>query len=256
MKNPLVWVAAGGFALSAALLVSAAVLYGGFDDGWVAGVSHFERDDTSRDRTIVERELKWDAADEISINAPAEVTYAYAATPRVTARGPAFAVNRLEMNGGDIEMSRRSRNSGKIVITLAGPAVRKFSVNGAAELTLKNLKQDELELAIAGASEVKADGEVRRVEISIAGASDVDFSNLKVEDAKVSISGFGDVSIAPRESANISIAGAGDVKLLTRPKRLSTHIAGAGNVSQPDEDEVPSVAAIAAPPQPPAPPKP
>jgi Putative auto-transporter adhesin, head GIN domain len=251
MKHPLVWIAVGGFALSATFLVSAAVMSDGLEDGW-DWRGHFEResDDTGRDHSIIERELTWDAEDEISINAPASVTYSYAATPRVTVRGPAFAVKRLEMHGGDIEMSRRTRNSGKIEITLAGPAIRKFSVKGAAQLKLNNLKQDELEVSVAGASEITADGEVRKLEVSIAGASEVNFTDLKVDDAKVSISGFGDVRIAPHESADVSIAGAGEVKLMTRPKRLSTHIAGAGNVSQPDEDELPSVG-----PMPPAMPK-
>lgn len=258
MKNPLGWIAMGGLALSAALLISAAVLSSGSDEwDWTEHLDRNSGSDTNRDRTIIERELTWDADEEISINAPASVTYSYAATPRVTVRGPAFAVNSLEMHDGDIEMSRRVRNAGKIEITLAGPVVRKFSVKGAAQLKLKNLKQDELDVSVAGASEITADGEVRKVEVSIAGASEVDFSDLKVDDARVSISGFGDVRIAPRESAEVSIAGAGDVKLLTRPKRLSTHIAGAGNVSQPDEDEErSSIGPIPAPPPIPALPPP
>jgi hypothetical protein len=228
MKNPLVWIAVCGLALSATLLVSAAIMSA----------------DASRDRTIIERQLTWSADDEISINAPAEVTYSYSDKPSVTVRGEAYVVNRLEMEDGEIKLNRRTRNVEKLEITLAGPAIKKFSVKGAAQLTLKDLKQDELEVSIAGAGEIKANGDVRKVEVSIAGASEVDFSDLKVADAHVSISGLGDVRIAPSESADVSIAGAGDVKLLTRPKRLSTHIAGAGNVSQPDEEEPPAVAPV------------
>jgi hypothetical protein len=257
MKNPLVWVTVGGFTLSVALLFSAAVI---FRDGSLRDsdfMSHWDdrENRSAQDRTIIERELKWDADGEISINAPAEVTYSYSDKPRVTVRGEAYVVNRLEMEDGEVKLNRRARNIKKLEISLSGPAINKFSVNGAAELTLKGLKQDELEVAIAGASEIKADGEVRKVVVSIAGASDVDFSDLKVEDAKVSISGFGDVTIAPRESAEVSIAGAGDVTLLTRPKRLTTHIAGAGNISQPEEAQgTPQSLALPSPPPMPKPP--
>lgn len=254
MKNPLGWIAIIGLSLSAALLISAAILSGGSDEwDWTEHLDRNSGGDSDRDRTIIERQLTWNADDHISINVPAEVTYSYAEKPSVTVRGETYVVNRLEMDDGDIKLNRRTRNIDKLEITLAGPAIKKFSLKGAAELTLKALKQDEIEVSIAGAGEVKANGEVRKVEVTIAGAGDVDFSDLKVADARVSISGLGDVRIAPTESADVSIAGAGDVTLLTRPKRLSTHIAGAGNVSQPDETTSVSPAAPATPATPAAP---
>jgi hypothetical protein len=53
---------------------------------------------------------------------------------------------------------------------------------------------------------------------------------LTVGRLQVNIAGTGDVEVAPQDSANVSIAGAGNVRLLTEPKELTTHIAGAGRI--------------------------
>jgi hypothetical protein len=189
------------------------------------------------ERGVIEREVPWDGVDSFKIVVPAETTFKYGPAPRLVARGPAYLVNGIEMKDGEISSRRRHRGGG-VDLTLIAPSIKSIALKGAGEIELHDLNENELSLSIAGAADVKATGSVRSVIINIAGMGDVDFSAVAVEVAKVSIGGAGDVEIAPTLEADISIAGAGDVDLLTRPARLTTHIAGAGEVSQPDPPSV------------------
>ena len=240
MKRPMLWIAAGSLSLSVLCLVAA----GAMSDGW--GDLPFGPGDwrdrggplSDADRSVIEREIPWDGTDGFKINLPAETTFSYGATPRLVARGPAYIVNAIEMSGGEISSTRR-RGRGDITLTLVAPSIKSLALNGAGEIKLNDLKEEDLSLSIAGAGDVEATGSVRNVKISIAGMGDIDLSDLVVETTKISISGAGDIKIAPTKEADISIAGAGDVDLLTRPAKLTTHIAGAGDISQPDPDDAP-----------------
>lgn len=275
MNKTLGWIAVVGLLLSGICLSGAAAL----SDGWrnLRNVPWREMlhdgDDFSgpRDRTVIDRTLTWSGDDELRISVPAEVTFTDAAETKVEAHGPAWLVNQLEMEDGRIRAGRRIRHydGEKLRLTITAPNVHDFEVNGAAKMTLKdldatdlsvkvngagevtleNVKSLSLSLVVNGAGEVKVSGESDTVKLKINGAGEGDLSALKVRNADVSISGLGEITVAPTEEAEVSIAGAGEVKLLTRPTRLRTHIAGAGNVSQPDEDEAPSAAPKAPPPK-------
>jgi hypothetical protein len=101
---------------------------------------------------------------------------------------------------------------------------------GAGKMYLDDVRQTELKIATSGAAAVEANGEADNASVSIAGLGKIDMGRLATRHLGVSIAGSGDVDVAPQDSAEISIAGAGQARLLTEPKELSTHIAGAGRV--------------------------
>lgn len=260
MKSPLGWIAVGGFLISAVCLSAAAAL----SDDWkrIPWASFHDDDERSgpRDETIIDRTLAWEAGEELNINVPAEVVFTDAPETKIVAHGPAWMVNRLEMDSDRLRMDGRKRrfHGDHLTVTISAPNVRIFSVNGVGKLTLKNLegesfsldvngagdvemenaKVKELSIDISGAGDVDASGEVDAVTLNISGAGDGNLAGLKARSAKIRISGFGQVTAAPTEEADVAISGAGNVKLLTRPPRLRTRISGAGNISQADEDEI------------------
>jgi hypothetical protein len=267
MNKALVWTAAGGLLLSAVCLSASAAM----SDGWrdLPWREMFHRDaeySGPRDRTIIDRTLTWEGdAEALTINVPAEVLFTDGPEARVVAHGPAWLVNQLEMDDGDLRTDRRIRHldDDDLKLTITAPNVRAFKVNGAAKLTIKdidnpevavtingasevsleNLKSQKVSIHVNGAGDVSASGQVDALTLKISGAGDADLGRLKARSADLAISGMGEITAAPTEEAEVSIAGAGEVKLLTRPPRLRTHIAGAGNISQPDGDAAPAASA-------------
>jgi hypothetical protein len=273
MNKTLVWVAVGGLLLSGVCFAGAAAL----DDHWRSlpwnEIFHDDDDGEAqgpRDRTMIDRTLQWTAGEELTIGVPAEVTFTDAPETSVVAHGPAWLVNRLEMDGDDLQMDGHVRgfDGDRLIVTISAPNIREFNVHGAAKLLLKNideasvaleasgasdvrienLKSDSLSLEVHGAGNLSASGETGAVDLSISGAGNSNLSALKARSAKIKISGFGNVTAAPTDTADVSISGAGSVKLLTRPPHLTTKISGAGSITQADASDVaPSAAPAAAP---------
>ena len=87
-------------------------------------------------------------------------------------------------------------------------------------------------LSISGSADVTASGRTDALDLDIAGSGDADLRALDAKDAKVDIAGSGDADIAPTGDVQVSIAGSGDVSLATRPAKLTSEIAGSGDVYQ------------------------
>ena len=87
-----------------------------------------------------------------------------------------------------------------------------------------------MKVSSAGSGNIKADGNVERVEIHIAGSGDADLGRVESQRTEVHIAGSGNTDIAPTDEAEIHIAGSGDVNMHSNPKKLETHIAGSGRI--------------------------
>jgi hypothetical protein len=183
------------------------------------------------DQTIVTRNFAWDGDDSVTIRMAGIVRYRRGVGQDVSIRARTWVLDHVRVANGRIEFDCRNMNNvGKVEITLPGVPFRSFALTGAGKMVLDDIQQDELKIATSGAASVKANGKADDASISIAGLGKVDVGKLATRRIGVSIAGSGDVDVAPQDSANITIAGAGRVKLLTEPKELSTHIAGAGRV--------------------------
>ncbi|MNJ03939.1 hypothetical protein D3C73_1644770 [compost metagenome] len=55
---------------------------------------------------------------------------------------------------------------------------------------------------------------------------------LIVDDAKVRVSGSGDVRVGPSGKAEVDVSGSGEVRLTRRPAELRQSVSGSGEVSQ------------------------
>ncbi len=247
MIRALVIVAVAGF-ITSVICLSAAIAIGGPEalargawswdwEGWDGG-PHFgmwrHMHEVSGPQTS--RDFPW-SGDRLEIDAPAEVTYVQAPGPaKLTIRGPAALVARIEVDGGRIAGGDGPMGWQMLHITLTAPAVTRFELRGADRLRITGYKQDQLSLTVTGHGDVAAQGETKSVKLNLSGAGDADLGELKTAGADIDISGAGAATVGPSEWARVRISGVGDVNLLTRPPRLETHIAGAGAVRQPGED--------------------
>ena len=247
MIRALVIVAVAGFLMSAAC-ITAAVAIGGPDaiarsawswdwgDDWGHGPHHFGvwRQET-HDGAKVQRDFPW-SGDRLAVNAPAQIDYVQASGPaKLTISGSREALDRVRVEDGRITLSGPYRWS-ELHVALTAPNVTRFELNGANRLDITGYKQDQLVLGASGHAEIRAQGEAKSVSLNVSGAGEADLSDLKTARADVDISGAGSATVGPTDAARVQISGMGDVQLLTRPRRLETHVSGAGRIRQPGQD--------------------
>lgn len=184
-----------------------------------------------------QRDFPW-SGDQLEVDAPAEIDYVQAPGPaKLTIKGSAAALDRVRVEGGRISLPGGMYMSG-LHVTLSAPDVTRFELNGADRLNITGYKQDQLTLSASGHADIRVQGEVKTVKLSVSGAGEADLAQLKTARADIDISGAGAATVAPTDWARVEISGMGDVNLLTRPKTLESHVSGAGHIRQPGQDSV------------------
>ncbi len=107
-----------------------------------------------------------------------------------------------------------------------------FEIGGSGSITLDGLNQKRLTARISGSGTVAGSGSTRDLEADISGSGNIRLARLSDENARVSVSGSGDVDIAPANSVSVSVSGAGDVHLHSHPQSLVMHVSGSGGVTE------------------------
>ncbi|VVE73388.1 hypothetical protein PAN31117_04697 [Pandoraea anapnoica] len=183
----------------------------------------------------VERLLAWAPGRAMSIDLPVVVRWQPAQTARAVVRGPSWLVEHVRLENEQLHGRFKPRffSDNQISVDLEGPSIESWALRGSGELTLLNVAQPSLRLALDGSGDIKAAGRVDELLVTMEGTGDVDTSMLAAANAKVDVTGHGDLTIAPSGVADIASNGGGDVVLLTRPTKLTTHVKGGGAVKVP-----------------------
>ncbi|MBI1406299.1 MAG: DUF2807 domain-containing protein [Caulobacter sp.] len=204
---------------------------------------HGDMDSDSRYGPRAERTLDWAGGDSLALDIPAEVVFTQAAAPSITVSGPKRMVDRVSIEDGHIRfaddddmmhMGRWSHHGRRLRIQVAAPAVKAFTINGPADLTIRDYDQPSLDVRINGSGDVEGFGKTTDLTLSIAGSGDADLSRLTADSARVKIAGSGDAMLDAVSAADVRIAGSGDVTLERRPPTLTSDIAGSGDLDVPN----------------------
>jgi hypothetical protein len=132
-------------------------------------------------------------------------------------------INEFDAHGsGNINGEGRMTDSNKI----------KVSVFGSGDITL-DLDCPSIESEIHGSGNITLSGETKDISCAIHGSGDFKASDLKAENAKISIHGSGDADVYASESLDAEISASGDVHYKGEPKITST-VHGSGEVSKMD----------------------
>lgn len=189
------------------------------------------------------RDIVWNGASTLQIDAPAEVTFTQAAagaggSVRVT--GPKALVDRVTLENGRLGLRdgdgsiafHTRRDSDQLSIEVVAPGVRTFTVNGSGDLHLKAYDQPDMTLEINGSGNVEAEGKAKKVDLRVSGSGEADLRSLDTGDAKITLAGSGEAHVAPHGAAEVDVAGSGDVYLTSKPSVLTSNVAGSGEVHQ------------------------
>lgn len=228
-------IAISGLAVSAVSMGIAAGI--GARDGSNFDMSWFDDDLGSckvNHATAPSRTLDWKDGDEVSVSVPANLHYKPGQGAQVQVSGDPELVSHVQVtDDGDIKLDCGHHNwhHQRLEITLPGNRTfREIDIKGVGSVFLENLDQPELEIGLAGASDVTASGKTDQFTVSLAGKGDVHAKDLIAQKVEINIAGHGDIETSPIDSADISIAGHGTVKLFTEPKHIETSILGHGDV--------------------------
>lgn len=222
---------------------------------WVAsegpmgdGSIRFERGEVDPEVT---RTLPWTGGDQLSLMMPGQVVYRQGDEAGVTITGPRAMVDRVRLRDGRLSLEdydededergyiRWSRNgiqawsateSVKVVVT--APSVTRFDTGADGDLSIRDYDQPRLEVTLNGSGDVRARGRTESLALTLNGAGDAELDDLVVTDARVSLTGRGDVRVGPTGRADIDVSGRGDVTLTRTPGQLEQSVTGWGEVSQ------------------------
>jgi len=193
----------------------------------------------SEGRERAERTLAWSGGDAITVDLSADVSFTQAPEASIIVTGPKRLVDRVTITDGrlslksldgDDDFSMSMGHRGTLRIRITAPAVRSFTINGSADLDIRDYDQPDLAMRINGSGDVRGAGKTADLTVKISGSGEADFSGLTAGKADVAIAGSGAAEIDPVDAAQVSIAGSGDVTLRRRPPSLSSDVAGSGDL--------------------------
>jgi len=275
MVHKLALIALVGLTGSAACIGAAAAIggrdFGNFGDSDFSLFDSRPRCEAVPNATAAARDLDWDGSDHVGLTVYGPATYTPGSGDKLHVSGDPQVLAHIRVRDGNIELDchgwqDRTRD---VTVTLPGREFQKFGLNGGGNLTLNNLNQGELSIAIGGAGKVHGNGKVGSMQLAIGGSGLIDLDQITAHETKaniggsgtirargaiddinigiggsgradfgqvasktadVHIGGHGDVDIAPTEVAKISIGGSGDVTLHSNPKQMDSKIGGSGQI--------------------------
>ena len=186
-------------------------------------------DDENESGALERRSFDW-SGDRLELDVPATLHFHTAATPSLSIRGHAGALERLAVSQGRIALRHGHHHMKGLDIELAAPALREVVLNGAGEIVLDGIEQDTLRIEIHGSASARASGRVTDLRLGIAGSGSAHLASLLVHSADVRIGGSGDADINCTDTAEVMILGSGDVRLHAHPLHLHSKVVGSGEV--------------------------
>lgn len=191
-----------------------------------------ECDGAAADVSGSKARLAWDGSSQVTIAVPAKTRWRRGEGADVVLHGNEDDLERIRLEKGTLKVCGDLDD--EVEIVLPGKAFDKVTIAGAGELTMKDVDQAALELIIAGAGKMEADGSSESVKVTIAGAGETDLGKLATKRLKLTIAGAGEAQASPEEDADVTVVGSGKVDLLKRPKHHDFDVIGAGDIKMPD----------------------
>lgn len=110
------------------------------------------------------------------------------------------------------------------------PELQTLDLSGAADATVAGLRGKGLELDLSGASELRLDGEVGRLEADLSGASELHAGDCPVRAARLSLSGASEATVEVAEDLEADCSGASELSVWGDPPRRVVDCSGASEV--------------------------
>lgn len=150
----------------------------------------------------------------------------------------------VEIRGDELRLDRNTsrrwrwwgRDDAPIAADIMMPELTRLSSKGASDLHLAGFEGTRLEIEIAGAVQLEGlDGRYDEIDLSVAGASQIDLRGVVATDARVDLAGASDIELTLDGGVlSGSMAGAGSVEYYGSAAEQRIDIAGIGRVRHAD----------------------
>jgi hypothetical protein len=130
------------------------------------------------------------------------------------------------------DTSRSGSQHDGLRVTISVPQLTAFTMGGAGDTTITHMSGDSLELRLAGAGSLKADGTVRNLTLEIGGVGSIDTRELHAENANVNVGGVGHVKVFASTRLDATVGGVGSLTYYGEPRTVNTRGGGLGSISK------------------------
>jgi hypothetical protein len=144
---------------------------------------------------------------------------------------------RTEVIGGVLRITMKDHtfhNPPDMKVTVNVPSLTKYALSGAGGATLSHVTGDSFAIECSGAGTVKADGNVRSLELDVSGVGSIDAQRLVAQSAEANVSGVGSLKVYASDSLVAILSGVGSLTYFGHPRNVTRHSSGIGSVSAGD----------------------
>lgn len=198
----------------------------------LAGCGDAQRDGPPRTET---RDVVGFHAIQLNGAADAQIRVGQPASLTITAPEDALRHVVAEVKDGVLVVKQEGvwvLRTGKVELQITLPSLREAVLNGAGNVSIEGAQAEPLRLALQGAGNLVASGDVPNLLAAINGAGNADLRNLRTRSATVSVNGAGTLIVHATEVLNASVNGVGTIRHVGSPPTLSSKVNGVGRISQ------------------------
>lgn len=153
----------------------------------------------------------------------------------VTADGKTLEGLTTEVRDGTLVIQQKKLwfwRGDDVHLEISVPSLREVTVNGAGNVEMHDVRGESLQLAVHGAGNLVARGEIGTLDVRINGAGDAELSGLRARSVKAVVNGAGNMTVHAVEELDAVVNGVGKLRYVGSPPRLDTQVNGVGDVSQ------------------------
>lgn len=117
-----------------------------------------------------------------------------------------------------------------LFVSLYAKELRQISVSGSATSSVAGIKNDSLNIRIAGSGLVSLTGQTNHLDVEISGSGRLLANELLVQNAKVVVAGSATASVNPVIQLDAEVKGSGVILYVNTPAQLNQRVAGSGKI--------------------------
>ncbi len=140
---------------------------------------------------------------------------------------------KMEVSKGKLVISSdrqfKTKKSPNINVSIA--KLRAVEVIGAGDMWIRNLDNENLNVATMGAADIHLSGKTKNLSVAVTGAADVHAFDLDAENANATLTGSADAKLNVSKSLTATLTGPGDFLYSGNPTVTKT-IVGPGDLKQ------------------------
>ncbi len=178
-----------------------------------------------------------DTYGKVTVSGQLDLKWIRAEKSKFEVHGPAELVSRTRVrkSGDSIQFSQYGHigHGGTVTIDYYGPQPEALAIVGSGSITAKSLKDQDIDLSIAGSGNLTVGGSAKQVQINVAGSGSVLGFDLAADTTDVSISGSGTAKVNTKNKLDANITGSGEVQYKGNPE-VDRAIIGSGSIQRQD----------------------